>query len=289
MRARLASVEALVREEVGEGRSDATTDEEDEDVRAVAVELLIEEEANAIVASGPGAADPFTADRDAAALAALRAEEGRRIEAKSAFLAWTKRKEQAASLRRAANAAEAAAKARTQAIKAKDAEEAYSTWLQSSRGRSARRDLQSPRSTKTTMTTTTMTTPPFPATNSQAQRSPLALTSIGRVLGRQLDEARAGLQRLGVVGEAASAQYTAQYEEPEQSVEQRRSALSSRFREKAAPSPAAPSPSRFEAAAVETFEAQLRALEALKGEEDANVVRTVDVAGRALERLRQMF
>jgi len=276
LRARLASLEALVRDEVCKER--ATADDEDEDVHAVAVELLIEEQAKAIVASGPDAVDPFTADQHAAALAALRAEEERRSEAESAFLAWTKRKEQAASLLRAAEAADATAKARSQALKSKEAEEAYSKWLQSARGRDVKaRDFDGTWSNDCESLTRSPSSPSSTAKR-LAQRSPLALTSVAHVLGLQLDAARAGLHRQGA-DEATSTHY----EKSEQSIEQRRSALSSRFRKTVEPGPET-SPSRFEAAAAATFEAQLRALEALQGAEGLGAV---DEAEQALKRLAE--
>ena len=277
LRARLASLEALVRDEVCEER--ATTDDEEEDVHAVAVELLIEEQAKEIVASGPDAVDPFTADQHAAALAALRAEEERRSEAESAFLAWTKRKEQAASLLRAAEAADATAKARAQALKSKEAEEAYSKWLRSARGRDVKaRDFDGTWSNNGDCESLTRS-PSSPSSTAKrlAQRSPLALTSVAHVLGLQLDAARAGLHRQGA-DEATSTHY----EKSEQSIEQRRSALSSRFRETVEPGP--DSPSRFEAAAAAAFEAQLRALEALQGAEGLGAV---DEAEQALKRLAE--
>jgi hypothetical protein len=278
LRARLASLEALVRDEVCEER--ATTDDEEEDVHAVAVELLIEEQAKAIVASSPDAVDPFTADQHAAALAALRADEERRSEAESALLAWTKRKEKAVSLLRAAEAADATAKARAQALKSKEAEEAYSKWLQSARGRDVKaRDFDGIWSNNGDCESLTRS-PSSPSSTAKrlAQRSPLALTSVAHVLGLQLDAARAGLHRQGA-DEATSTHY----EKSEQSIEQRRSALSSRYRKTVEPGPET-SPSRFEATAAATFEAQLRALEALQGAEGLGAV---DEAEQALKRLAE--
>jgi hypothetical protein len=117
---------------VGGGSLASTVNEDD--VRAVAVQMLIEEEARrALEAVGGEDAFPFTQDAEAAATAALAAEEQRRGMTEEAYRAWQQKKDAEHRARKEREQREAAEKEAAAQERRREAHLAYEAWARSAR------------------------------------------------------------------------------------------------------------------------------------------------------------
>lgn len=101
----------------------------DDDIRAVAVQMLIEDESKRMLDRAGLGDGPFTSDANAAITMALAADEVKKIEAEQAYAAWTKAKEREAKDHRDAQIRAAAEKAAQEVKRKHAAQVAYDAWV----------------------------------------------------------------------------------------------------------------------------------------------------------------